>query len=158
MSNLLVVKDKVMRFAKELFAQVELGDDGGLVIPWNSTRVFVNTFEREVDPENEDFWNENQLSRTAINVWAPTIFDVKPSNELYKWVATEGADYFYGHCKVMDYGDKGNVQILFEVTIPGDTLDPGELKQALVAVAISADGLDDELKAKFGGMRVEDNV
>ncbi len=76
MSNLLVVKDKVMRFAKELFAQVELGDDGGLIIPWNSTRVFINTFEREVDPENEDFWNENQLSRTAINIWAPTIFDV----------------------------------------------------------------------------------
>ena len=82
MSNLLVVKDKVMRFAKELFAQVELGDDGGLIIPGNSTRVFVNTFEREVDPENEDFWNDNQLSRTAINIWAPTIFDVKPSNEL----------------------------------------------------------------------------
>ena len=118
----------------------------------------MNTFERDVDSENEEFWSENQLSRTAINIWAPTIFDVKPSNELYKWVATEGADYFYGHCKVLEYGDKGNVQILFEVTIPGDTLDPGELKQALVAVAITADGLDDELKAKFGGMRVEDNV
>jgi hypothetical protein len=158
MSNLLVVKDKVMRFAKELFNQVELGDDGGLIIPWNSTRVFVNVFEREIDAENEEFWNENQLSRTAINVWAPVIFDVKPSNELYKWVATEGAEYFYGHCKVMNFEDKGKVQVLFEITIPGDTLDPGELKQALIAVAFTADNLDDELKAKFGGMRIEDNV
>jgi hypothetical protein len=58
----------------------------------------------------------------------------------------------------LDYEDKGKVQIIFEVTIPGDNLDPGELKQALVAVAITADVLDDELKAKFGGMRVEDNV
>lgn len=157
MSNLLVVRDKVQRFAKELFDQVELGDDGGLIIPWNSTRVFVNAFEREIDPENEKFWSENQLSRTAINVWAPVIFDVKPSNELYKWVATEGAEYFYGHCKVMNFEDKGKVQVLFEVTIPGDTLDPGELKQALIAVAFTADNLDDELKAKFGGKRIEDN-
>ena len=158
MSNLLVVKDKVMRFAKELFNQVELGDDGGLIIPWNSTRVFVNVFEREIDAEDEKSWNEHQLSRTVINVWAPVIFDVKPSNELYKWVATEGAEYFYGHCKVMNFEDKGKVQVLFEITIPGDTLDPGELKQALIAVAFTADNLDDELKAKFGGMRIEDNV
>ena len=34
----------------------------------------------------------------------------------------------------------------------------GELKQALIAVAFTADNLDDELKAKFGGMRIEDNV
>ena len=158
MSNLLVVKDKVMRFAKELFSQVELGDDGGLIIPWNSTRVFVNVFEREIDAEDEKSWNEHQLSRTVINVWAPVIFDVKPSNELYKWVATEGAEYFFGHCKVMNFGDKGKVQVLFEIYIPGDTLDPGELKQALIAVAFTADNLDDELKAKFGGMRIEDNV
>ena len=81
---------------------------------------------------------------------------MKPSNELYKWVATEGADFFYGHCKVLNYGDDGQVQVIFEITIAGDTIDPGELKQALLAVATTADDLDDELKAKFGGKRVED--
>jgi hypothetical protein len=58
----------------------------------------------------------------------------------------------------MNFEDKGKVQVLFEITIPGDTLDPGELKQALIAVAFTADNLDYELKAKFGGMRIEDNV
>jgi len=105
------------------------------VIPYESTKVFIRTIEREVAPENEAFWDENQISRTAVCVWAPTIFDVKPSNELYKWVATEGADFFYGHCKVLNYGDDGQVQVIFEITIAGDTIDPGELKQALLAVA-----------------------
>ena len=157
MSNLLVVKDKVTRFAKEVFNVVMIDDDGDLVIPYESTKIFIRVFEREVAAENEAFWNENQLSRTAVYVWAPTIFDVKPSNDLYKWVATEGADFFYGHCKVSPLGENGNVQVIFEITSPGDTIDPGELKQALLSVATTADDLDDELKAKFGGKRIEDN-
>ena len=157
MSNLLVVRDKVTRFAKEVFNVVMIDDDGDLVIPYESTKIFIRTFEREVAAENEEFWNENQLSRTAVYVWAPTIFDVKPSNELYKWVATEGTDFFYGHCKVSPFGENGNVQVIFEITLAGDTIDPGELKQALLAVAMTADDLDDQLKAKFGGKRVEDN-
>lgn len=157
MSNLLVVKDKVTRFAKEVFNVVMIDDDGDLVIPYESTKIFIRVFEREVSKEMEEFWSENQLSRTAVYVWAPTIYDVKPSNDLYKWVATEGADFFYGHCKVSAFGDKGNVQVIFEITLPGDTIDPGELKQALVAVAMTADDLDDELQKKFGGKRVDDN-
>jgi len=46
--------------------------------------------------------------------------------------------------------------VIFEVSLPGDTIDPGELKQGLIAVASAADDLDDELKAKFGGKRIED--
>jgi hypothetical protein len=42
------------------------------------------------------------------------------------------------------------------VTIAGDTVDPGELKQALLAVATTTDDLDDVLKGKFGGKRYED--
>jgi hypothetical protein len=157
MSNLLVVRDKVTRFAKEVFNVVMIDDDCDLVIPYESTKIFIRTLEREISPDMEEFWSENQLSRTAVYVWAPTIFDVKPSNELYKWVATEGTDFFYGHCKVSPFGDNGNVQVIFEITIAGDTIDPGELKQALLAVATTADDLDDVLKAKFGGKRVEDN-
>ena len=100
MSNLLVVKDKVSRYARELFSIVQLDDDGDLMIPYESTKVWIQFIEREVEPDREEFWNENQLSRTVVKVWAPTIIDVAPSNELYKWVATEGSFYFYGHCRI----------------------------------------------------------
>jgi hypothetical protein len=156
MSNLLVVKDKVSRYARELFSVVQIDNDGDLIIPYESTKVFIRFLEREVSPEREEFWNKNQLSRTGVYIWAPTIIDVTPTNELYKWIATEGAEYFYGHCRVGKYGDNGNVEVIFEICIPGDTIDPGELKQALIAVATTADDLDDELKTKFGGKRVED--
>ena len=156
MSNLLVVKDKVSRYARELFNIVQLDDDGDLIIPYESTKIWIQFVEREVAPEREAFYNDNQLSRTVVQIWAPTIIDVTPTPELYKWVATEGALYFYGHCRVLNYGDKGNVQVIFEVALPGDTIDPGELKQGLIAVASAADDLDDELKAKFGGKRIED--
>jgi hypothetical protein len=56
----------------------------------------------------------------------------------------------------LNFGDSGNIQVLFEVCLPGDTIDPGEFKQALIAVATTADDLDDELKTKFGGKRYED--
>lgn len=156
MSKLLVTKDKVTRFAKELFNVVMIDDDGDLAIPYESTQVWIRVFEREVSAENEEFWNDNQISRTVVNVWAIIILDVKPNNELYKWVATDGQDFTYGHCKVLDYGDEGNVQVIYEITLAGDTIDPGELKQALLAVAMTTDDLDDELKGKFGGKRFED--
>jgi len=88
-SNLLVVKDKVSRYARELFSIVQLDDDGDLIIPYESTKVWIQFVEREVSPDREAFWNENQLSRTVVQIWAPLIIDVKPSAELYKWVATE---------------------------------------------------------------------
>ena len=156
MSTLVVVKDKVSRYAREVFNIVQLDDDGDLIIPYESTKVWIQFIEREVTPEREAFYNENQLSRTIVQIWAPVIVDVTPSNDLYKWVATEGAEYFYGHCKVINFGDTGKVQVIFEICLAGDTIDPGELKQALISIATVADDLDDELKAKFGGKRYED--
>jgi hypothetical protein len=135
MSNLLVVKDKVSRYAREVFNIVQLDDDGDLIIPYESTRVFIRVIEREVAAENEPFWNDNQLSRTAVYVWAPTIFDVKPSNELYKWVATEGQNWMLGGTRVV-LGDDGECTLLFVYTMSGETLDPGEFKNGVMSINI----------------------
>jgi hypothetical protein len=89
-------------------------------------------------------------------VWAPVIVDVKPSAELFEWVARDGQEYNYGGIRVINDGDSKNVQLIFRVSLPGDSLDPGELKDALFAVALTADELDEELKKRFGGKRIED--
>ena len=52
--------------------------------------------------------------------------------------------------------DPANALVVFEYTLAGDNLDPGELKNALFMVATTADKKDDELQAKFGGKRIED--
>jgi hypothetical protein len=156
MSNYLVVKDKVQRYANEVFNQVLLDDDGDIVIPYESTRVFISVSQKEVDKDVLEFWNEHQLSHNFVEVWAPVIVDVKPSAELFEWVARDGQEYNYGGIRVINDGDSKNVQLIFRVSLPGDSLDPGELKDALFAVALTADELDEELKKRFGGKRIED--
>jgi len=152
-SNVLVVKDKVQRFSKEMFGVVNLTDDGGLIIPYESSRIFIDVNERIF--ENKEFQIENKLSTTVVNVWSPVLRDFKPSPSMFEWVATEGQAYIYGRFKLLT-NDEGKWLLIFEVTIPGDTLDPGELKEALLSVAITADDEDDKLKARFGGLRGED--
>lgn len=156
MSNYLVVKDKVQRFAKEVFNQVLIDDDGDLVIPYESTRVFISVSQKDIDPELSEFWNDHQLSHNFVEIWAPVIVDVKPSADVFEWVARDGQEYNYGGFRVINDGDSKNVQLIFRVSLPGDTLDPGELKDALLAVALTADELDDDLKKRFGGKRIED--
>jgi len=156
MSNYLVVKDKVQRFAKEVFNQVLIDDDGDLVIPYESTKVFISVKEKEVDEDDLEFLNEHQLSHNFVEVWAPVLVDVKPSAELFEWVARDGQHYIYGGFRVANGDDSKNVMIVFRVTLPGDTLDPGELKDALLSVAFTADEMDDNLKKRFGGKRIED--
>lgn len=156
MSNYLIVKDKVQRFARELFDTVQLDGDGDLSIPFESTNAFVSVSERDVEPDMKQMWEENQLSYTVVSIWAPIIVDVKSSDELNKWVATEGQDFLYGSTKIAPFDDKGRVQVLMYMTLPGDTLDPGELKNALLSVCLTANNLDEELQKKFGGKRVQD--
>jgi hypothetical protein len=92
-----------------------------------------------------------------VNIFALVLFEVDVSNELYKWVATEGQNYDYGAFRIFidsDNPKKCNVQ--YQYRIAGDNLDPGELKGALAAVAFTSDNEDDELQKMFGGKKWSD--
>ena len=159
MGNLLVVKDKVTRFAKEAFNVVMIDDDGDLKIPYNSTVVYISVEEldrSEFSEESKKFYEDNQISTTYVEVWAPVIVDVKPSDVLFKWVATEGQKYKFGGFKVSPIKNTDEVQLIFSHSLAGDTLDPGELKNALIAVSGTADHQDENLQKLFGGKRIED--
>ncbi len=80
-SNYLVVKDKVQRFAKQLFNIVELNDDGSLSIPYESTHIFIEVFDMTSnDAEMNAFRKENDLSFTIVSIWAMVLVDVKTNN------------------------------------------------------------------------------
>ena len=155
-NNYLVVKDKVQRFAKQLFNTVQLNDDGSLSVPYESTHVFIEVFDMTSDDADFNaFRRENDLSFTTVSVWAMVLMDVKPSNELYKWVAIDGQDYMLGGFKLVVL-DNGLVNVVYRAAVSGDNLDAGELKGALLAVATSADDMDETLKSRFGGKTVND--
>jgi hypothetical protein len=155
-SNYLVVKDKVQRFAKQLFNIVELNDDGSLSIPYESTHIFIEVFDMTSnDAEMNAFRKENDLSFTIVSIWAMVLVDVKPNNELYKWVAVDGQSFDFGGFKVI-IRDDGLANVVYRTAIGGDNLDAGELKEALLSVAATADNNDEMLKSRFGGNTVND--
>jgi hypothetical protein len=156
--NLLLVKDKVQRFAKQFFNVVQLDDDGDLSIPYESTNIFISCGELDQsNPELNEFRRDNEISTTIVNVWALVLREVKATPELFKWIATEGQTFDYGRFKLSEMPDSpGKYAVIFEHNLAGDTLDAGELKGALAAVGFVADGEDDNLKARFGGKTVED--
>lgn len=157
-SDLLIVKDKVQRFAKQFFDVIQIDDDGDLRIQYDSTHVVIQTLESEVsDPEIINFRKENDISKTMVNLYAYVLLKVKTSPELYKWVATEGQTFDYGNFKVLiDPENSQECQIQFGHSLAGDTLDPGELKNALACVAFVANSQDDILQKQFGGKRAVD--
>ena len=151
--NLLVVKEKVQRFSKQLFEKIELGDSGALSIPYGSTHVFIEVYEHELDEESKEFRKSNDLSSIFVLVWAMVLQELKGSMELFKWVAT--VNYDVVRFKLVERED-GLYNLVCEYHLAGETLDAGELKSALAAVAILSDNEDDQLKSKFGGKTIED--
>ena len=157
-SDLLVVKDKVQRYAKQFFNVVQIDDEGDLRIPYESTHVVISVVELNLsEPSIAAFHKENDISKTIVNLFAFVLWGVKATPELFKWVATEGQEFDYGAFRViLDPEDSKNCNVQFQYRLPGDTLDPGELKNALASVAFVADGQDDLLQAKFGGKKTSD--
>ena len=157
-TQLLVVKDKVQRYAKQFFNVINIDDDGDLRITYESTHVVLQVVELDVsDPDIVEYRKDNDISVTVVNIFALVLFEVDVSNELYKWVATEGQNYDYGAFRIFidsDNPKKCNVQ--YQYRIAGDNLDPGELKGALAAVAFTSDNEDDELQKMFGGKKWSD--
>lgn len=150
MSEILVVKDKVGRYIKEVFDQVNIGDNGEFVIPYESTLVVVRLAEIQ-DPEVVKFKKELGLPLIVVHFFALVLMDVRPSNDLYKWIATEGQTFDFGTFK-FDLSEDGKTgTVVFDYMIAGDTADPEEVKNAIIAVATVADNMDDELKKMFGG-------
>ena len=157
-TQLLVVKDKVQRYAKQFFNVINIDDDGDLRINYESTHVILQVIELETsNPEIVQYRKDNDVSVTVVNIFALVLFDANATNELFKWIATEGQDYDYCAFRVHinpENPKKCNVQ--YQYRIAGDHLDPGELKGALAAVAFTADNEDDGLQKMFGGQKYSD--
>ena len=157
-TQLLVVKDKVQRYAKQFFNVINVDDDGDLRITFESTHVVLQVVELDTsNPDIVEFREENDISKTVVNIFALVLCDVDVTNELFKWIAIEGQDSNFGGFRAnIDPDNPKKCNIQFQYRLAGDNLDPGELKGALACVSFTADNEDDELQKKFGGKRWED--
>jgi hypothetical protein len=139
MSNIDSVRQKVQRILTKNLNNVRIDEDGDFIVSYESASVFVQIV---------DFGDESVI----IQLTCPMIKDVKLTNELYKWVATEGQSKRIGGCRVEEINNKAGYGIVLnEQSLLADDLDESELMGNLgVLITTSAD-LDTELQSMFGG-------
>lgn len=115
----------------------------------SSTAVHLGVFDGGKNDEGDPM--------TLVRITSPILRSVKPSPELFEWVAKEAGYRWFGHVAVADDDDDpGKLFIMMTHTLLGDFLDEGELKAAMFGVLATADHWDDELKKRFGGKRWAD--
>lgn len=134
-----LVKSKIQQILMENELTVTLAPNG-FSVPYDSTAVMINVVEQE--------------TRTLVMMYVPVLRQVPPSPELFKYIAIEGQQYFFGSLRYIPDVDQGLVA--FEQTLLGDYLDGDELMTALAALANTGNDLDDELQKRFGGKRYVD--
>ena len=81
---------------------------------------------------------------------------VASTPEFYRWAATEGQKFLFGTVTVVDNEDGTECFVAFDHTLLADYLDPDELVQAVVAIVLTADDLDDVVHDRLGGLRYTD--
>lgn len=137
------VKEKVQRILVEELGSVSIDKDGDFFVHFDSAVVFVTVIDLKDDV-------------TLVKSFAILLSDVPLNADLYRWAATEGQAFHFGRSRIIE-GDNGQGRIIFEHTLLGDFLDPEELKWAVIALGHDANDLDDQLQARFGGNRFNED-
>ena len=139
MSDKAAVTAKVQQILAENFT-VQLDSDGDYILDYESARMYVRVWQAE--PDRPVF----------INLYAPFLWKLTPSPELFEYVALHSDDYVFGHMSAVRVDD-GSITLRFTHQILGDYLDSMELIHSVRAVLGTTNDLDDELKERFGGER-----
>ena len=137
------VRKKVQRILTDELGRVEIDRDGDYVLHHESAVVFVSLQERG-EEANVDI---------IIRAFCPLVVNVPITNEVFKWVATEGQSFFFGNCGIFleDENEKFG-RINFGYSIVGNDLDPNELQNLIYSVMFTGNNLAEVLKGKFGGL------
>jgi hypothetical protein len=148
MNNIEEVRRKVQRILTDELGRVEIDRDGDFVLHNESAVAFISL----------EMMNDRPDADIVIRSFCPLLVDVKLTPDVYRWVATEGQQYFFGHCQVIENeDDPKRGRILFRHSIVGNDLDPNELKNLLYVTMFTSNDLDDKLKAMFGGKLFSEN-
>lgn len=130
--------------------QVTLRQDTfGLRFADSTTAVLIRVQDWGKDAEGEQ--------RTVVVISSLILQGVKPTPELYEWVARHGGSKLFGHVEVYDDEEPGTVYLVMSHTLLGDYLDEKELESGIMSVLFAADGWDEELQQRFGGKRQIDD-
>lgn len=149
MSDVATVKEQVQRLLVDDLELngVKLTRSGGFSFQVQSAEVFVDVVSKGEDPG----------AGTIVMIYSPVGLEVPVSPELYEYVALNSDNWYFGHLSVrLDKEAPGRCYVTMSHNLLGDFMDPPEFKAALIGLASSAEDLDDQLVARFGGRRVHE--
>ena len=126
-------------FKKWLGRDLNRQPDGTYIIALESTVVFASLLD----------WGDGDV---VLSVFAPVLHELKPSEALYRYVATTG--FVLGNLS-LDEDDPSDVTLSFQYRVLANDLDMSELQAGVRAVSVTADHLDNELQPRFGGKRTD---
>jgi hypothetical protein len=137
------VRSKVQQFLTQNFNDVNVDKDGDFSLRYGSARIFIRILTRD------------QVDFTWISMDIPLLLNVKETPEVFEYVALHADDYMFGHLNAVRTDD--GLRIFSSHALLGDYLDEQELVRAVGAMLSTAEDLDDELQAKFGGRRFHED-
>lgn len=141
MSNLSSVTTKVENILKKEFNGFNTAANGWMQIPYETTNVSISC---------HDF-----SGSVVVRVTGVINSNCKFKKDIYEWIAKKNLDLIFGSIIHTDVSGGGNLTAI-QCNILGDNLDSDELMTAISCAATTANELDEEFQANFGGKRFID--
>lgn len=133
---------KVQRILTDAVGSVQVDQDGDYKVVYESAHFFIECWNQEMKEGHE---------RLGVKLTCPLVHHVPVSNDLFKWIATEGSNYRFGNVyAALDESGK-QAMLLFHHNIHANDLDASELENALFSMLFAANDIDTMLQKKFGG-------
>ncbi len=137
------LNDKIRRIIADEGLEAESHGEDGFKLYFGSSAVVIETHEI----------GEGDSKRIAIEMSASLLSNVSITDELCRYVALEGL-YLWGALRVYrNFGAPTIGTLALYYVLLGDFMDPPEFLTALSMLALTADGEDDVLQKRFGGVR-----
>lgn len=141
MGDMSRVKQNVANFLRDLGVRAVLESSGAFSVGHGSARCFINVWS----PRPED-----PTVPSIIQLNIPLLADIEESPEANQYVAFHADDYIFGHLS-LGRDDFGKVNVHMTHHLLGDETTEEEFGRVLMSMLGTADDLDDQLQAEFGG-------
>lgn len=134
------VWEKTKTYASEIFGEMASIRDDRLTFVVTRGSAFAATI---VLPWGDD--DATVCTRSYV------VTSINKTFELMDFLLSVNNDVRFGA-----FGLDADGDVFFEHTVVGSTLDKAELRASVMAVLATADSYDDQIVAKFGGLRATD--
>jgi hypothetical protein len=150
MTSLIELKDRCARFLNELYPDVRLLPGGeGFRVPFEEFAIEVKVFE-ETDAEIVAWRNERDLPLTRINIMAWICRGLVPEPKLWEFLSVEmPRETSVQIGSSPSSPESADYSVYVYSTLGGDTLDPNELKFAVLNLYWDANTVGEALREKF---------